>query len=302
MKEIAISSKDQWLEARVHNINSTESASLFGISPYMTKFEMWQNKKNKELSSIEETERMKWGTRLEEAIGYGIAEDEGLKVEPFKNYYMDEKLRMGSSFDFFIEPDGILEIKNVDSFIFNQQWKADDPNQIEAPLHIEMQVQHQLAVSGRKFAKIGVLVGGNEAHVIHRERDEEVISAIRDEIEVFWESIEKNSPPPINFEQDYDYVAGMFQHAEPGKQLDADEKISELARRYNAASRSERVYQTLKKSCKAEILTLIGDAEKVKGEDFTISAGAIGPKTYEVKREGYRNFRIHWKKTKKEKS
>jgi hypothetical protein len=45
-------------------------------------------------------------------------------------------------------------------------------------------------------------------------------------------------------------------------------------------------------------LTIIGDAEKVKGLDYSISAGLVGPTEYMVKRDGYRNFKITFKKLK----
>jgi hypothetical protein len=54
----------------------------------------------------------------------------------------------------------------------------------------------------------------------------------------------------------------------------------------------------MKEAAKAEILTIIRDAEKVKGDNFSISSGLIGPSEYVVKKDGYRNFKITWKKEK----
>jgi predicted phage-related endonuclease len=47
--------KNHWLELRSQNINSTESACLFGISPYITEFELYHRKQTKEIARAEES-------------------------------------------------------------------------------------------------------------------------------------------------------------------------------------------------------------------------------------------------------
>src|SRR3990172_11795006 len=109
----------EWLSLRMKDITSTEISALFGISPYSTEFELWHRKKNKLYVDFEETERMTWGLRLQNAIAKGIAEDQGWKVRRMNEYIRIPELRIGASFDFSIEgkdiEPGILEIKNVDS-------------------------------------------------------------------------------------------------------------------------------------------------------------------------------------------
>ncbi|WYK04376.1 hypothetical protein DWF04_015295 [Cereibacter sphaeroides f. sp. denitrificans] len=54
-----------------------------------------------------------------------------------------------------------------------------------APPHSELQVQHQLLVSGRQWAVIVVLVGGNDLRVTVRTRNEIIIQKIRDRVAAF---------------------------------------------------------------------------------------------------------------------
>ena len=68
---------------------------------------------------------MKWGTRLQDSIAMGIAQDQGWSIRPMKEYITDTDLRLGASFDFAIGDDGLLEIKNVDSLVFHKQWESD---------------------------------------------------------------------------------------------------------------------------------------------------------------------------------
>jgi putative phage-type endonuclease len=289
-----------WHELRARDITSTEVAALFDINPYMTRFELWHRKKNQLIVQIEQNNRMKWGTRLEDAIARGIGEDQGWKIRRVNRYMRIPELRIGSSFDFEVTGlDTLLEIKNVDGLAFRDGWIADGDN-VEAPPHIELQVQHQLAVSQKKSNTIGALVGGNNIVLLARPANVDVIAAIHRETKIFWDSIDANEPPAPDFSRDADFIASLYSTAAAGKILDAskDSAFRELATRYSEAQKTESTAKDAKEALKAEMLTMIGDAEKVMGGSFSISAGVVagGPVSYE--RKPYRNFRLNWKKPK----
>lgn len=266
----------------------------------MTGFELWHHKKNADIIELEPSDRMKWGTRFESVIALGVAEDFNLKVRPMKEYIRDPVHRIGSSFDYAIDEDGILEIKNVDSLQFDKGWLVEDDD-VQAPPHIEMQVQHQLAVSGRKYAKIAAMIGGNRVVLLDRERDEEVIGAIRHQADLFWSTIAKNQEPKPDFERDAKFIASLYKTATAGRiaLVENNLRIKELALDYKAYVEAEKEAKAGKDACKAEILTMINDAEKAIGEGFTISAGMTAPAIIErYERAGYRNFKLTWRKQK----
>lgn len=297
--------EQEWLDLRTKDITSTEIGSLFGISPYMTAFELWHRKKNDVRIQIDGNERMFWGTLLQDSIADGIVKQgNNWVIQRMKEYIRDEKLKIGASFDFSIalpgdvpitsERLGLLEIKNVDGLVFRNEW-----TETEAPLHIEIQVQHQLLVSQREFAYIGALVGGNRLVLIKREPDFKVHQAIIDKVTYFWHSIENNIEPKPNMEVDAEFVSKMYGYSEPGKVINLNDPGVKLqAQRYKEAGDKIKELDTVRDVIKAEMLMQIGDAEKALGDDFTISAGMVGPSTYTVERKGYRNFRINFKKEK----
>ena len=94
--------REEWLALRHKYVSSTESAGLKGLSPYITAFELFHDKAQKEPTSFESSERMEWGTRLEETIAKGIAEKYGIKVRKLNAYVSRDGTGMGSSFDFEI--------------------------------------------------------------------------------------------------------------------------------------------------------------------------------------------------------
>jgi putative phage-type endonuclease len=266
-----------WLSLRKQDVTSTESAALFGMSPYVTHYDLWHRKRSGLTPEFVVTDRMRWGNRLESAIAHGIAEEQNWKIAPMKDYFRLVGERTGSSFDFVITSLGEpvhLEVKNVDYFAFREGWIEHEDGTIEAPEHIEMQVQHQMMVSGFKRAFIGAFIAGNRGVVIERERDEAVIAAIRQRISDFWASVDGGHEPSPVMPGDAEAVIRLNQYAKPGKVLDAttDPDIAELVRQYKAASVLEKHAAEDKEVAKAYLLEAIGDAEKVLLSDWTISA------------------------------
>lgn len=296
----------EWHSLRREVVTSTEVAALFDASPYTTLFELWHRKRDKSVVSIEANDRMKWGTRLQDAIAAGVAEDNGWTIRKVTEYIRDTDLRAGASFDFFMcgNPpsdggNGILEIKNVDSLAFRDGWLIDGDN-VEAPAHIEFQVQHQLMVAGKDYAYIGALIGGNKVQLIRRERDEKAIEAIKARVKDFWASIDANVEPTPDFSRDSKFIASLYGFANPGTEY-AGGNISllrDLVVEYKRLGEIEKEAKSGKDALKAKILMEIGTSEKVKGDTFSISAGMIGPAEVSYTREGYRDFRVFTKKEK----
>lgn len=308
-----------WLSLRKKDVTSTESAALFGLSPYTTKFELWHAKKTGVTAEFKTNERMKWGNRLESAIAAGIADEHGWTISPMKDYWRLPGQRIGSSFDFIItsldEP-AHLEVKNVDFLAYRDGWIEHDDGTVEAPTHIEMQVQHQMMVTGFKRSFICALIGGNRHVVIERERDDEIIAAIKSSIAEFWRTVDANEEPEPTMPEDAEALIRLNQYAKPGKILDAsgDENIAALIVKYKTAAANEANAKEDKESAKALLLQAIGDAEKVlvtmgDGAGWSISAAmqadtpptviteAMVGQTYGG-RAGFRNLRINAKKGK----
>ena len=216
MEIIQPRSHDHWLRLRLEVITSTEIAALFNESPYLTEFELWHQKKNKQINSIEENERMFWGNILEESIAKGVCQRNGWTGEPFKIFGV--RSRIGSSFDWKIQVEGkecLLEIKNVDGLVFRDDWTNPDGT-IEPPTHIDLQAQHQMLVSGIDTCYIAALVGGNDLKIIKREANKNIQEMILDKTEKFWQSIESNVAPSPNFEEDAAFIMKMNQDVDEG--------------------------------------------------------------------------------------
>lgn len=283
----------EWLAHRKQDITSTEVAGLFASSPYTTEFELYHKKTGAlDADTFEVNERMVWGNRLEAAIAHGIAEDYGLIVEPLKVYMRIPDLRLGSSFDYKVvgivegfdgdeiardmfrqHGAGILEIKNVDGLQFKRGW-VEEGDVIEAPVHIEFQVQTQLEVSDLNWAIIAPLVGGNTPKVVIRERDREVGAAIAEKVAAFWARVITKNPPDPDYLNDADTIGKLYVDND-GSTIDLsdDARLISLCLKYKQAAAAAKEADDDKKAARAEILTIIKAAKSVTTQGYKLSAG-----------------------------
>jgi len=295
------SSEERWLKLRTHDITSSEVSALFGCCPYLTHFKLWHLKQAATIERLEESEDMAWGKALEPVIAQTLAEKNGWQIRPKKEYIRLPALRIGSSFDFEVEEsDGrrILEIKNVNQFAFKDNWIIHEDGSIEAPPHIEFQVQHQMLVSGIQKATIAALVGGSRPRILQREFDEKVGAAILRKVAEFWSSIDRNDPPPPNFAEDARFIFDMHGKAKEGEVLNAhdDGELGALANLFQMATRKRDDAEEEREKLKAQMLMRIGSAEKVQGSGWSISSGMVKEAQVSFTRKAYRNFRLSFKK------
>ncbi|MGE9115669.1 hypothetical protein ACQKHT_25850, partial [Escherichia coli] len=104
-----------------------------------------------------------------------------------------------------------------DYFIAKDDWSDE-----ESPVHIELQLQHQLAVCGFGWGAVGGLIGGNKSKVFRRDADAEVISAIFEASRDMFDRVKRNVPPPPNYGKDYETLRTLYKHATVGKSINLE--------------------------------------------------------------------------------
>lgn len=302
---IPYTTREAWLAERAQDITSTDVAALFGVSPYLTRFELWHRKHGTPEAApadIDDVERVRWGQRLQDAIAKGAADDREWRYWPRNEYVRLEGLRIGSSFDYMAsvlnKDDGLrdfalLECKNVDSLAFREGWEETEFG-LEAPAHIELQVQHQLLVSGLRKAYIAALVGGNRLVILERDYDEQVGQRILEECATFWS---RPCPEP-DFRQDAELIRRLYAYRGDGPEVDADARMAQLMDEADQFNRMRSVAGDEYEARIAEIRTLIGDAGKVLSTKHSLSRWTVKETPVSYVREAYDVIRITERKSK----
>jgi len=188
----------KWLEVRKGGIGSSDAAAAVGLSPYKSQLELWMEKtgrvSNNE-TTPDQSSPMFWGTLLEPYVATAYMQRTGNKVRRLN------AVLQHPSFPYMLAnidrevigcPDvQILECKTAGEF-GARLWKEGVPE------YVQIQVQHQLVVTGKEAADVAVLLCGQELEVHRVKRDDEVIGRLLVLEAKFWEYVEKDIPPPAD--------------------------------------------------------------------------------------------------------
>lgn len=247
--------RGQWLEIRKGGIGSSDAAAAVGLNPYKSRLELWLEKTGRAAANDDHQgmdDPRFWGTLLEPYVAVAYQQKTDHKVRkvnavlqhptfPFMLANIDREV-VGS-------PDvQILECKTAGEF-GSRLWRGGVPE------YVELQVQHQLAVTGKEAADVAVLLCGQKLEVHRIERDEEVISRLVVLESQFWEYVITDTPPPADgsesaaralrhLYQGNDTTLDFTGNAELGNAFDALAELDqEIATKAREAERMKQVIQ-----------------------------------------------------------
>ena len=189
--------RDAWLEVRRHGIGGSDVAAMMGLSPYRTPCETWAEKSGLiESPDISDKPSVMWGNILEPVIGDHYKSLHPDRTVKRLNAVCRSKERpwAQASLDYEVkDPDlgwGILEIKTAGARSADQ-WDEG------VPLYYLTQVTHYMSVTGRPFADVAVLIGGNDYREYRVMRDEDDIRAVDEAVDAFWKRVENGDAPDV---------------------------------------------------------------------------------------------------------
>lgn len=188
----------EWLEVRRKGIGSSDCAAACGLNPYMSMLELWMIKTGRIQQNIEDESEghapLYWGKRLEPLVAGYYSMHTNYKVRRVNAVLQHpdpDKHFMLANLDYSVvgsDEVQILECKTAGEYGV-KLWRDG------VPLYVLCQVQHQLAVTGKKAAHICVLLCGHETKIFKVTRSESVIQHIVNAERYFWDCVEKDVPP-----------------------------------------------------------------------------------------------------------
>ena len=296
-----------WLELRKETVGGSEIGDLFGVSSYLTAFELYHRKRGDlpepDLSGI----RVKCGQSLEPSIAHLFGEIHDRKVRKVRRYLIDDEIKgMGATLDYewLSHSDGWVpfEIKNIDFLRFRDTWiEGEEPMRydsmldgLEPPVHISLQLQQQIALTEKPYGLIGVLVGGNEPYLVRHYRHYDAVHAIRKAIAEFWRDVEMSNEPDL-VGDDFDVDKALYPNAvknDPPLDMGGHARLVDLLAGLPELTDARKTGVELEKACKAEIANIIGENSHVIVPGKRIKFGTVNRGSYTVKAASYRNLTI----------
>ena len=187
----------EWLEVRRSGIGGSDAAASIGLSPWKSRYELYQEKISTSPPPRISNEAMTWGRLLEPLIREEFSKRSGMAVRPLRSMLQHPSYPwMLADLDGLVEDSnrgvGILEIKTSSAF------KSADWEDGKVPDHYMLQLQHYLEVCGLDFAIIAVLIGGNRLQWTQIEKDRELVEQLVELERRFWEYVLTQTPPPVD--------------------------------------------------------------------------------------------------------
>lgn len=195
-------SHEQWLDVRKQGIGSSDAAAACGLNPHMSMLELWMIKTGRiktasDLLPQNNYSPLYWGHQLEPLIAHYYQHKTGHKVRKVNAVLQHpdpDKHFMLANLDYSVvgcDEVQILECKSVGEW-GTKLWRDG------VPLYVIIQVQHQLAVTGKQAAHICTLICGHEAKIFKVERNDMVIEQIMASEQIFWHCVEHDLPPSVD--------------------------------------------------------------------------------------------------------
>lgn len=248
-----------WLALRNTGIGGSDAARICGVSPFGGPLTVWLEKRGQAIPK-ETTEAMELGEWLEDSIAQLFSKRTGYKVKPAEYVIQSAEYPfMLASIDRWVEDDsgeeGILEVKNVG------EYRAADW-QDGVPDYYALQVQHYLCVTGKKYAWIAPLVGGNRLKPIRIERDERLIRELIRIEQDFWHLVEDGIPPAIDDSKTAEEVLRLcYPASKPGKQVELDDALQNIYRKLLQCREGLALLKQEEQGYKNRLMEAMGDAE-----------------------------------------
>jgi len=211
-----------------------------------------------------------WGTLLEPIVAAAYTQQTGNKVRkvnavlrhptvPFMLANLDREV-VG------VPGVQILECKTAGEF-GSRLWKDGVPE------YVQLQVQHQLAVTGKQAGDVAVLLCGQQLAVHRIERDDELIARLIELEARFWRYVESDTPPPADGSDSADRALRCLYPRDAGSSIDftEDRNLSAVFADLVSVRADIETREQLEAKLKQSLQQAMGEASKALFETGSVT-------------------------------
>jgi len=252
----------EWHAHRQRSIGASEVASILGVpGAYQTPLQVWASKRGITINEKEDEARDDWlhfGLALEPIIAAEFQKRSQKVVMPEERQFISVPYPfLGCSLDkWFMDPEGKkgefdpLDLKNTSIFM-RDEWEG------MVPLRYNVQVQAQMAVTGRDQGALAVLIGGNRFKWAILDRNQRFIDLMLEKLEKFWEMVQQDTMPEA-VAKDNAVIGQILGQEDEGKTVVLSAAIVEVDERLVEVKEEIKALNTEKDKLEAKIKKEIG--------------------------------------------
>ncbi|MFL1492165.1 YqaJ viral recombinase family nuclease [Pseudomonas antarctica] len=216
--------REDWLAVRKQGIGSSDAGAAVGLNPYKSQLELWLEKTGRDatlpkIDPQDEESPAYWGNVLEPIVAWHYSKRSGNRVRRINAVlqHPDPKLPwMLANIDREVIGADDVQILECKTAGINgaRLWKEGVPE------YVQLQVMHQLAVTGKQAADVAVLLGGQHLEIHRIERDESLIARLIDLERLFWDYVVSDTPPPADGSDSAEQALRCLYPQDSGQSLD----------------------------------------------------------------------------------
>lgn len=257
------SNREEWLEHRKGGVGSSEVATILGLNPWETPYQLWRRKKGLDAPK-QENFAMKAGHYLEDAVSMFWHDETGrdiikssagdwlmydterpyMRVSPDRTYWL-------AGMPHNNENKGILECKTTQMTI--------DPDDI--PKHWFVQVQYQLGVAGYQHGSLAWLCSGRNFGYKDIELVPDFFAWITEEVTKFWvDNILGDEEPAVQSVSD---VLLKYNRHTSGKIVEVSDEVFDAYKELKDLKGQISELEEQKENLEEQIKMSFADAEAI---------------------------------------
>jgi len=216
---------------RTKFIGGSDAAAILGVSPYKTPYQLWMEKTGQveDDFDVSRDKVLRRGKMLEPYVIEMTREEYGIEIVSRNQRFCDPELSfLSCEIDFeWMDVNGVqnADVKTVHPRVA-YQWGEQGTDEI--PLHYTVQFLFGQMIRGCERTLCSAMIGADDLRIYRTERDEEMISLIRQRCIDFWEMVDKHVAPPITSLAD----VNLAWPKDSGNSIEATSEIVEIIERY----------------------------------------------------------------------
>lgn len=269
--------RDDWLSVRKQGIGSSDAATACGLNPYKSQLELWMEKTGRDgnlpkSDPHDEESPTYWGNILEPIVAAHYTKRTGRRVRRINAVlqHPDPTLPwMLANIDREVTGSSEVQILECKTAGINgaRLWKEGVPE------YVQLQVVHQLAVTGKQAADVAVLLGGQHLEIHRIERDDRLIARLIELERHFWHYVETDTPPPADGSESADQALRCLYPEDDGQAVDFtdDRNLSAAFADWLSVRQSIAEAEKLEAKLKQSLQQAMGPATKASFETGSVT-------------------------------
>ena len=272
MPSITVTDEAHWKELRSKHVGASEVSALFSLSPWMTRWQLYQLKVGA-LPDVFESSAMTQGRHFEPAVAAYAQEKFGIQLRKVRRYLSSDDVQgMGASLDYEQFGDGSLIPTELKFSLYGDGWDWEGDELTAAPDYYMMQVQHQLAcMPAAPHGQLIAFTGGDLKRMVIP-RSDRLITAIKAAVWQFWQDVAAGKEPPVDFSLDADAIDRLA-FVRKLRSLTLTPDHAGLFETYERSRAAAKAASEAAEAARAEILKAVLDAGEGPDTGLSVVCG-----------------------------